>query len=197
LLSGPGFKIGCMSDQKAAAVLNDIEKISAIQGLPIIGPQKGRVLVDAVKRYKPKNILEIGTLVGYSSILMSGYLADGGRITTIDINPEIVDVAEENLEEAGLSGKVDFLVGDAVELIPKIDGPFDMLFLDAAKEDYLQYLLLSERILSPRAVVIADNVGIFSDVLSEFLDYVRHSGGYKSQNIDFGFDAVEVSVRSP
>jgi predicted O-methyltransferase YrrM len=175
--------------------LKDIERLAAQADLPIIGPERGQVLVDSVKQYKPRKILEIGTLVGYSSILMGQYLPHQGAITTIEIDRDRASLAKEHLKEAGLSEHISVLIGSALKIIPNLHGPFDMLFLDAAKDEYHGYLKASEPKLSKRAVVIADNVKRFEHQLHGFLDYVRSSGKYRSKTFDFGFDAVEVSQK--
>jgi predicted O-methyltransferase YrrM len=87
------------------------------------------------------------------------------------------------------------LIGPALELIPRLRGPFNMLFLDAAKDEYYRYLKASEPKLDDHAVVVADNVKKFEDELHDFLDYVRHSGKYRSRTFDFGTDAVELSEK--
>ncbi len=174
-------------------VLKEIETQSQQQFLPIIGPIKGKVLEQVVKEQKPKRILEIGTLVGYSSILMSKHLPEDSSIITIDVNPEIAKIADSNFHKAGVNEKIEIIVGSGKQIIPSLTGPFNLLFLDAEKVEYLDYLKLAEDKLSPNAVVVADNVKIFRDELEGYLSYVRTSGKYQSQTFDFEQDAVEVS----
>lgn len=178
-----------------AEVLKEIEKRAGQNNWPIIGREKGRLLGEVVKKYQPKRVLEVGTLVGYSAILMSKHLPKGARIVTLEINPEIARIARENFGKAGISEMVALKVGDAIEIIPKLSGPFDLVFLDAAKEQYLRYLKLAEPKMPPQVVIVADNVKIFANQMTDYLDYVRAGGGYESQTYDFGSDAVEVSVR--
>lgn len=180
---------------KSGKVLREIEEQAKHTFLPIIGPEKGKVLVDIVKKYQPKRILEVGTLVGYSTILMSQYLPRGRKIITIEINPQIAEVAKENFKRAGVDNLIDLKVGDALKIIPTLTGLFDLLFLDAAKEEYLNYLKLAEGKLSKNAIVVADNVGMFVNAMQDYLDYVRNSPKFESKTIDFGFDAVEVSLK--
>ena len=180
---------------EAPSILKDIERLAARQELPIIGPEKGKVLVDVLKRYRPKRILEIGTLVGYSSILMGQHLPEDGTITTIEIDRDMAALAREHFEEAGLSKRIAVQTGPALEVIPGLVGPFDMLFLDAAKDEYYRYLKTTEPKLAEHAVVVADNVKIFEDQLHDFLNYVRYGNKYRSRTFDFGFDAVEVSEK--
>jgi predicted O-methyltransferase YrrM len=148
-----------------------------------------------LKRYRPRQVLEIGTLVGYSSILMGQHLPKDGAITTVEIDRDRAALAREHFKEAGLSERISLLIGPALKVIPRLQGPFDMLFLDAAKDEYYRYLKASEPKLGEHAVVVADNVKMFEDQLHDFLDYVQGSGKYRSSTFDFGFDAVEVSER--
>jgi len=179
----------------AKKVLKDIEKNSKKMSWPIVGPKKGKLLEKLIKHYKPKNVLEVGSLVGYSTILMAQHLPKGGKLTTIEINPEFGAIAQKNLDKAGLKKSVDLMLGDAMSVIPKLTGAFDMVFLDAAKDEYYNYLLLAENKLSPNAIVVADNVKIFEDELRDYLDYVRQNANYNSENYEFGDDAMEVSFR--
>ena len=179
---------------KADKVLSGIEKVAQQTSLPIIGVEKGAVLERIVKENQPDTILEIGTLVGYSAILMAKDLKKG-KIISIEINKKNYSAAKANIELAGLSDKVELINGDALETIDTLDGPFDMVFIDAIKEDYLKYLKAVEPKMAKNAIIVADNVGMFKDKVKDFLDYVRKSGKYKSELHDFGFDGVEVSKR--
>ena len=182
---------------KPDKVLRDIEKVAAQSPphtLPIIGKEKGAVLERVVRENQPKLILEIGTLVGYSAILMAKNLKKG-KIISIERNKASSNAANTNIERAGFSDKVELVNGDALDAIQTLDGPFDMVFIDAKKEDYLKYLKAAEPKMTMNAMVVADNAGMFKDKMKDFLDYVRKSGKYKSELHDFGFDAVEVSRR--
>jgi predicted O-methyltransferase YrrM len=161
---------------EAPSVLKSIERLAARYDLPIIGPERGNVLVESVRQYSPRRVLEIGTLVGYSSILMGQHLPEDGTITTIEIDRDRAELAREHFKHAGLSERISLLIGPALNVIPKLHGPFDLLFLDAAKNEYYRYLKASEPKLGEHAVVVADNVRRFEDQLHDFLDYVRNSG---------------------
>ncbi|MBI2051426.1 O-methyltransferase [Candidatus Roizmanbacteria bacterium] len=176
-------------------VLREIEKEAKTRFLPIIGPEKGEVLVKIIKKYKPERILEVGTCVGYSAILMSRDLPKTGNIVTIEIDPEVARTAQENIIKARAHKKIEIVIGDAIDAIPTLEGPFDLLFLDAAKDKYLNYLKQAESKLSPDAVVVADNAGVFAWEMRNYLRYVRKSGRYKSTTYDLGFDALEVSKK--
>jgi len=181
--------------RKAETVLRKIEKMAENEFLPIIGPAKGRALVEVVQKTKPKRILEVGTLIGYSTILMAKELKSNAHITTVEIHPEEAKIARENIKEAGVLPKIDVIIGDALDVLPKLTGKFDLVFIDAAKEEYLQYLKLVERKLNKGSVVVADNAGIFAEQMNDFLKHVRNSGKYKSEYRSFGEDGVEVSTK--
>jgi caffeoyl-CoA O-methyltransferase len=177
------------------AVLREIEQVSRRTFMPIIGRVKGKYLVDTVIRFNVKNVLEVGTLTGYSAILIALNLPREGRVATIEVNPKSARLAEENITRAGLADKIELHVGDALTVIPRINDSFDMVFLDATKDEYLKYLKLSENKLERGGVVFADNVKMPVHEMRDYLDYVRNSGRYKSEYIDVGFDGVEISTK--
>ncbi len=180
---------------KRDVVLRQIEELSERECLPIIGPKKGKHLVDTVRRFKVKNVLEVGTLVGYSAILIASNLPKGGRVVTIEMKPKSARAAEENIKRAGLADRIELLIGDALAVIPRIYSKFDMVFLDAAKNEYLRYLKLSKDKLDRGGVVFADNASTPAHAMRDYLDYVRNSGRYRSEHIDVGFDGVEISAK--
>ena len=180
---------------KGDAVLREIEKLSKRTYLPILGPEKGKHLVGTVKRFNVKNVLEVGTLIGYSAILIALNLPQEGRVVTMEMNPESARLAEENIQRAGLADKIEVHIGDALTVIPRMGGSFDMVFLDAAKDEYLEYLKLSEDKLMRGAVVFADNVKTPTHEMRDYLNYVRNSGRYRSDYVDMVFDGVEISTK--
>jgi len=105
--------------------------------VPSIVPVKAKIIANIVKKHKPKRILEIGTLHGYSAIIMANELDDAqvslGSVVTIEVDKTVAKTARKNIEVAGLLRKVDIIVGDASEVIPKLHGKFDLLFIDASK----------------------------------------------------------------
>ncbi len=176
-------------------VLREIEELSKRTYLPIIGPIKGKHLIDTVRRFKVQNVLEVGTLIGYSTILIASNLTQDGRVVTIERKPKSARLAEEYIRRAGLAGKVEIHIGDALTVIPRINGKFDMIFLDASKDEYLKYLKLSEDKLEGDGIVFADNVKTPAHAMRDYLDYVRDSGRYGSEYVDVGFDGVEISTK--
>jgi len=161
-------------------VLKSLEKLAAQQGLPIIGPKRGKILDEVIEEHKPRHILEVGTLVGYSAIRMGRHLKRGDKVTCVELREDMAQVARSNFVKAGLSDKIDVLVGDALKVLPTLKGSLDMVFLDAVKEDYITYLKSVEHLLHKGSVVVADNVLTHAEEVAGYLDYVRNSGRYSS-----------------
>jgi predicted O-methyltransferase YrrM len=180
---------------RADKVLKEIESMTARRFLPIVGPEKGQVLMKVIKETKPKRVLEVGTLIGYSAILMARELESDARLITIEIHEKEAETARENIKRAGVRPTIDVIVGDAIKVLPTLAGKFDMVFIDAEKTEYLDYLRLVEASLHRGSVVVADNAGIFAEQMKDYLEYVRSSGKYRSEYISFGEDGVEVSVK--
>jgi predicted O-methyltransferase YrrM len=194
------------NNEQISSLLRDLEQIAKSEHLPTIGPIKGKIISDIIKRYQPTKILEIGTLHGYSAILMMDLLFDDGKLITIEIDKNLADIARKNIAKAGLSNKIDVINGNALEVIPTLTGyKFDLIFLDAAKSEYLQYLRLLEEkhLMKKDSVVVADNVILFENEMKDYLEYVRSSDRYKSQTTETTLefnknvkDALEISLRS-
>ena len=179
----------------ADQVLRQIENAAEKEFLPIVGPYKGKILAEEVQKAKPRHVLEVGTLIGYSAILMEKELNEKAEIITIEIHPDETEIAGENIFKANIPPKVKIITGDAVEVIPTLNGPFDFVFIDAEKSEYFQYLRLAEDKLRKGAVIVADNAGIFADQMNDYLDYVRNSGKYQSRYVQVGDDGLEISVK--
>jgi len=191
-------------NEETRKVLKRLEKMAEEESLPSIGPTKGKIIAQVIQDYKPRKILEIGTLYGYSAILMSSIFVeeDGGKVITIEVDKESANIARKNIEDAALANKVDVIVGDALEIIPILREKFDMVFLDGTKEEYFKYLKLVEKNLEKGAVVVADNVGIFETSMYDYLEYVRNSGRYNSRALETELefnrsvkDAIEISTK--
>jgi predicted O-methyltransferase YrrM len=180
---------------KAEQLLKEIEDIAVIEFLPIVGSSKGKVLVEEIRKAKPKNVLEVGTFIGYSTILIGRELAKNARFVTIEEHLDEVEVAKDNIKQSGIPVEVQAIGGDALEVIPTLTCCFDFVFLDAAKDEYYQYLKLVEDKLWKGAVIVADNVGKFPAEMKEYLDYVRNSGKYSSRYVGVGNDGLEISVK--
>lgn len=123
------------------------------------GHLQGRMLSYISKLIKPRNILEIGTYTGYATICLSEGLVTDGKIHTIEINPELEDMAKVFFKKAGIEGKVNYYLGDAIKIIEELKEVFfDLVFLDADKIRYPDYLPMIINRLNPGGVLIADNV---------------------------------------
>jgi predicted O-methyltransferase YrrM len=175
-------------------VLNEIESRAGEQRWPIIGPEKGKLLVELVRQHQPRRVLELGALVGYSSTLMAANLEPGAKIVSIEIDPRNAAMARDTQRRAGVADRCEVVEGPALATIPTLEGPWDLLFIDAAKDQYLAYLQAAEPFLAPNAVVVADNVKAFVDDIAPYLEYVRTSPHYRSTFHDFGSDGMEVSI---
>ena len=184
-----------MDDSRADEVLRRIEESAYRRYLPIVGRRRGRILSEAVREHRPRRILEVGTLVGYSAILMGRELGEGAEIIGIEFDEDEAEQARANISDAMLRPSVEVLVGDALEILPGLEGPFDMVFLDAAKHQYLDYLRLVEDRLRRGGVVLADNAGWMSRPMRGYLDYVRGSGRYRSRLVRSDGDGIEISVK--
>jgi predicted O-methyltransferase YrrM len=135
-------------------------KNNAEAGLPShdVSPVQGKFLALMVKLTKADRILEIGTLGGYSTIWMARALSDGGKIVTIEKSEECARIAERNFQLANVAEKVDLRIGNAVDVIPLLSGPFDLIFIDADKPNNPVYLEWALRLSRPGTVIIGDNV---------------------------------------
>ncbi|NVK50530.1 MAG: O-methyltransferase [Cyclobacteriaceae bacterium] len=122
------------------------------------GPLQGKILELLVKMHQPKTILEIGTYTGYSAICLAKGLGANGKLITLDINDELEDRVRGFFEESGLSEKIDYRLGNALDLIPQLSGEFDFVFIDADKENYLAYYQLVINRVPSGGLILADNV---------------------------------------
>ena len=146
------------------AALNGALKASDEAGLPSINvsANQGKLLMLFARMLNARNILEIGTLGGYSTIWMARGMAEGGRLITLEYEAKHAEVAMANLVRAGLSDRVEIRVGRALDTLPKLveegRGPFDLVFIDADKQGYTEYLEWSMKLSRRGTVIVADNV---------------------------------------
>jgi caffeoyl-CoA O-methyltransferase len=123
-----------------------------------VSANQGKFLQVLAKTCNARNILEIGTLVGYSTIWMARALPKGGKLISLEYEPRHAEVAERNIDRAGLSNVVEIRVGKALDLLPKLTGPFDMIFIDADKPPYKEYFEWAMKLSRPGTLIVADNV---------------------------------------
>jgi len=131
---------------------------------------------------KPSAILEIGTFTGYSAICLAQGLLAEGSLTTIDCNPEMEDFAKPYFEEAGLTDKITLITGDAIEIVAELQGPFDLVFIDADKENYINYFNLVFPKVSPGGYILADNTLWYGKVIQAGAESDRETAGIVSFN---------------
>ena len=124
----------------------------------MVGPLEGRFLAFLVRALRAKRVLEVGTFTGYSSICMASALPDGGRIVTLDVNEESTEIARRYATEAGVVDRIDYRVGPASEMLAELEGPFDLIFIDADKPGYIGYYEAALPMLAPDGLIVADNV---------------------------------------
>jgi predicted O-methyltransferase YrrM len=167
----------------------------------MIGRVKAERLAELVRQAKPKLVVECGTAIGYSGLWIARELkkAGRGRLVTIEIVPANAREAEANFRRAGLEKFVTVKVGDARKVVKEIEGPIDFLFLDCGYSNYHPCLVAAEKKLSPGATVVADNVGLGSGGMDDYLKIVRTKYQSRTEWFDVKLpwgerDAMEVTV---
>ncbi|MBT8196229.1 MAG: O-methyltransferase [Bacteroidia bacterium] len=131
------------------------------------GHLQGQVLNMFSKMIQPKYILEVGTYTGYSAICLAQGLQANGKLISIDINEELEETITKYIKKAGLQDKIDLMIGNATEIIPTLDYQFDMVFIDADKENYCNYFNLCIDKVKPGGYILADNVLWSGNVIKE------------------------------
>ena len=138
--------------------LNGIEKEAKETNVPIIRTQVQSLLKLLLAMRKPATILEVGCAIGFSALLMSEYGPEDCHITTIEKYEKRIPVARENFRRAGKEERITLLEGDAAEILQKMTGAYDMIFMDAAKGQYIHFLPDVLRLLAPGGILLSDNV---------------------------------------
>ncbi len=143
----------------------DRDKMPAIQ----VGKSEGRLLELLVRLVGGRRVVEVGTLAGYSAIRIARALPDDGRLWTIEVMPEHAEVARRNIAAAGLTSKVEVVLGDAMAVLPGLEkhGPFDAVFIDADKERYDQYGRWAAGALRKGGLLVGDNAFLFGNLLDD------------------------------
>lgn len=145
--------------------LNKLEKYSKETNVPIIRPSMQSFLKLLLAITQPKKILEVGTAIGFSALLMSEYGPEDCHITTIEKYEKRIPIALENFKRAGKEQKITLIEGDAMEVLKGLEGSFDFIFMDAAKGQYIYYLPEVVRLLEKDGVFVTDNVLQDGDVI--------------------------------
>ena len=192
-------------------VCNAIEKEALADGVPIIRKEMQSFLKLLLAMQKPMRILEVGTAVGFSAVLMAEYAPKGCQIVTIENYEKRIPIAKANFERAGKQEQITLLEGDATEILPQLEGQFDMIFMDAAKGQYINWLPDVMRLMKNGGVLISDNVLQEGDIIEshylverrnrtiykrmrEYLYELKHNPSLITSIIPLG-DGVTVSVK--
>jgi catechol O-methyltransferase len=187
------------------SVLETIDQHALDSGkfLMNVGPEKGKILKKYLIKYSPQSILEFGSFIGYSAILIAMNTDSKAYLYSVDPDKNSIAISKQMLNFSGLINKVSFVNLTAEEAIQTFKDPFDFVFVDHVKKRYFSDLILLEKskLLRPGSVVFADNVGIFADEMEEYFKHVRNPKLYSSENIgshleyrDNIYDAVEISI---
>lgn len=152
-------------------LLKEIEKFGRENKIPILLDDSLEYISNLLEKIKPNRILEIGTAIGFSAINFSKYLAENGRIDTIEIESLRVEQALENIEKVGVSNKIRVMEGDALDILPYIIEKYDVIFIDAAKGKYNEFFEHAKRLCKPSGYIIADNV-LYKGMVQS--DYNKH-----------------------
>lgn len=152
-------------------IFEQIKQEALENHIPIIMDDTLEVIASYLEKEPPNKILEIGTAVGYSAICFSKYLAQGGKIDTIELDEERATKAKENIAKMGLEDKINVIVGNAVDILPTINPSYDVVFIDAAKGKYPVFLTEAIRLVRKNGIIFADNILYKGYVLA---DYNKH-----------------------
>ena len=145
-------------ERKNSEILEKIEEEALASYVPIIRKEMQSFLKVLLLIKKPVRILEVGTAVGFSAILMSEYMPENGQITTIEKYEKRIPIARENFRRARKENCITLLEGDALEIMKELSGPYDLIFMDAAKGQYIHWLEDVIRLLAPEGILLSDNV---------------------------------------
>jgi predicted O-methyltransferase YrrM len=179
--------------------------------VPIIRPETAVFLETLIAALKPLRILEVGTAVGYSALLMAGSMPKEAHITTIEKYEPRIPLARANFKEAGEEERITLLEGDAEEILKTLEGTYDFIFMDAAKGQYIHWLPIIESLMHEGSVLVSDNILQDGDVVEsrfavtrrnrtihgrmrEYLYTLTHSDTLKTSIVPIG-DGVTVSVK--
>ncbi|SHJ73234.1 Predicted O-methyltransferase YrrM [Caminicella sporogenes DSM 14501] len=143
---------------KSSGIIYEMEEYARENNVPIIQPEVAKFLEVVIKASSIKSILEIGTAIGYSATVFTRAMNIKGKVVTIEKNEEMFEIASKNIKKAGYEKNIEIKFGDAVDVLPKIEGKFDMIFLDAAKGHYQKFFSLCYEKLNDGGIIVSDNV---------------------------------------
>ena len=161
----------CAHTENEPAVLADLNRrthVSILQPRMLSGHYQGRLLSMLSHMIQPKRVLEIGTYTGYSALCFAEGLQEGGKVITVDVNEELEEFVQSYIEKANCSDKVEYIIGDAMEIVAQLDEQFDLVFIDADKKNYCNYYNLVFNKVKSGGYIIADNVLWSGKVLEDY-----------------------------
>ena len=193
-------------------LIEQIEQEALDTYVPIIRKETQSFLKVLLMMKKPVRVLEVGTAIGFSALLMCEYLPENGHITTIEKYEKRIPIARENFKRAGKEDRITLIEGDALEVMRSLEGPFDFIFMDAAKGQYIHYMPEAIRLLSKDGVLMSDNVLQDGDIIEsrfaverrnrtihsrmrEYLYELKHNDQLQTSIIPLG-DGVALSVKN-
>lgn len=162
-------------DKGNTPFLNEIEKYARETQVPIVRKEMQTLLKFLLAFSKPAHILEVGTAIGFSALLMSEYAPEGCHITTIEKYEKRIPIAKENFKRAGKQDSITLLEGDAAEILKELTGQYDMIFMDAAKGQYLHFLPDILRLLKEGGLLVSDNVLQDGDIIESRFAVTRRN----------------------
>lgn len=162
-------------DKGNTEFLNQLERQALQTKVPIIRREMQSLLKVLLAIKQPDSILEVGTAVGFSTILMGEYGKKDSHITTIEKYEKRIPIARENFKKAGMEGKITLLEGDALEIMGRLTEPFDFIFMDAAKGQYINFLPDCLRLLKVGGVLVSDNVLQDGDIVESRFAVTRRN----------------------
>lgn len=191
-------------------LLREMERFADEHHIPIADPEVAMFLEITIRAIQAQRVLEVGTAIGYADIFMARAMPPQGRVVTIDISAEMIGKAKAYVKRAGLEDRVEFHEGPALTVIPALDGPFDLVYLDAVKGEYRDYLDLAVPLMRTGGVVVCDNVlwrgqvasgrllgeqyGRSTAALRDFNDYFAHHPQLLAQILPVG-DGLAYGVK--
>ena len=174
-------------------LLDEIEKEALAAEIPIIRRSTEQLLKFLMASAKPRKILEVGTAIGFSALLMSEYAPADARITTIEKYEKRIPIARENFRKAGREEQITLLEGDAAEILTGLDGGYDLIFMDAAKGQYIHFMPEILRLLAPGGLLLSDNVLQDGDVIESRFAVTRRNRTIHSRMRDYLYELTHHS----
>ena len=156
-------------------VIEAIEQEALDSFVPIIRKETQSFLKVMMLMNRPARVLEVGTAVGFSAILMSEYLPEGSHITTIENYEKRIPIARNNFKRAGKEEQITLIEGDALEVMKTLEGPYDFIFMDAAKGQYIHFMPEILRLLKPEGILVSDNVLQDGDIIESHYAVTRRN----------------------